>query len=57
MIEIAICDDSEYARKDIIRHLFEYSLEKELDYRTDEIPMSQNKIPNAQTIIMRTKLA
>ena len=57
MIEIAICDDSEYARQDIIRHLFEYSLEKELDYRPDEIPMSQNKIPNAQTIIMRIKFA
>ena len=36
MIEIAICDDSEHAWKDVEKHLLKYSLENEFDYRIDE---------------------
>ncbi|MGN0242347.1 MAG: LytR/AlgR family response regulator transcription factor [Candidatus Weimeria sp.] len=36
MIKIAVCDDSEYSRKDVVNHLLDYSMKNEFDYTVDE---------------------
>ena len=36
MIKIAICDDNEYARRDVVNHLVDYSVKNDFDYSVDE---------------------
>lgn len=36
MLRIAICDDSEASRKDVVNHLMDYSVKNNFDYTVDE---------------------
>ena len=36
MLRIAICDDSEYVRKETNRELFNYCMDRDIDYTVKE---------------------
>ena len=48
MVKIAVCDDSEYDRKEILRHLIDYSIDRGFEYSADEYETGESLLASGQ---------
>lgn len=48
MVKIAVCDDSEYDRKEILRHLIDYSIDRGFEYSADEYETGESLLASGR---------